>query len=151
DTVYAPTTSGWRRTAAWICAGVVRLVQNSSTNASVVQPIAFGSTIAVNFLMTPVDRSRSTRRFTAGAERATADPISAYEARASAASSAMIRWSIVSMRNTSSLIRKHFGCLDSPSVPTLLIMTRTYLMCPPEHFTVSYAINAWMDTNVPVD
>jgi N-dimethylarginine dimethylaminohydrolase len=30
-------------------------------------------------------------------------------------------------------------------------MTRTYLMCPPEHFTVSYAINASMDTNVPVD
>jgi len=30
-------------------------------------------------------------------------------------------------------------------------MARTYLMCPPEHFTVSYAINAWMDTSVPVD
>ncbi len=30
-------------------------------------------------------------------------------------------------------------------------MSRTYLMCPPEHFTVSYAINAWMDTSVPVD
>jgi N-dimethylarginine dimethylaminohydrolase len=28
---------------------------------------------------------------------------------------------------------------------------RTYLMCPPEHFTVAYAINAWMDTNTPVD
>lgn len=24
-------------------------------------------------------------------------------------------------------------------------------MCPPEHFTVAYAINAWMDTAVPVD
>lgn len=24
-------------------------------------------------------------------------------------------------------------------------------MCPPEHFTVSYAINAWMDPSVPVD
>jgi N-dimethylarginine dimethylaminohydrolase len=24
-------------------------------------------------------------------------------------------------------------------------------MCPPEYFTVSYAINAWMDTSVPVD
>jgi N-dimethylarginine dimethylaminohydrolase len=24
-------------------------------------------------------------------------------------------------------------------------------MCPPEHFTVTYAINPWMDTTVPVD
>nr|BFE67021.1 hypothetical protein GCM10020092_003220 [Actinoplanes digitatis] len=24
-------------------------------------------------------------------------------------------------------------------------------MCPPEHFTVEYAINPWMDTTVPVD
>ncbi len=24
-------------------------------------------------------------------------------------------------------------------------------MCPPTHFTVEYAINAWMDTSVPVD
>jgi N-dimethylarginine dimethylaminohydrolase len=30
-------------------------------------------------------------------------------------------------------------------------MPRIYLICPPEHFTVSYAINAWMDTSVPVD
>ncbi|HEV2376536.1 MAG TPA: arginine deiminase-related protein [Streptosporangiaceae bacterium] len=28
---------------------------------------------------------------------------------------------------------------------------RTYLMCPPEHFTVSYAINPWMTTGEPVD
>src|SRR3954452_25086871 len=28
---------------------------------------------------------------------------------------------------------------------------RTYLMCPPEHFTVEYAINPWMDTTVTVD
>ena len=28
---------------------------------------------------------------------------------------------------------------------------RTYLMCRPEHFTVEYAINPWMDTTVPVD
>src|SRR5690606_2047664 len=35
ETVYAPTTSGWRRAAASIWAGVVRPVQNSSTNASV--------------------------------------------------------------------------------------------------------------------
>jgi N-dimethylarginine dimethylaminohydrolase len=28
---------------------------------------------------------------------------------------------------------------------------RTYLMCPPEHFAVEYAINPWMDTSAPVD
>ena len=28
---------------------------------------------------------------------------------------------------------------------------RTYLLCEPEYFTVSYEINAWMDASVPVD
>jgi N-dimethylarginine dimethylaminohydrolase len=28
---------------------------------------------------------------------------------------------------------------------------RTYLLCPPEHFAVEYAINPWMDTTVAVD
>jgi arginine dihydrolase len=28
---------------------------------------------------------------------------------------------------------------------------RTYLMCPPTHFDVRYAINAWMDPQTPVD
>jgi N-dimethylarginine dimethylaminohydrolase len=28
---------------------------------------------------------------------------------------------------------------------------RTYLMCRPDQFVVEYAINAWMDTTVPVD
>jgi N-dimethylarginine dimethylaminohydrolase len=28
---------------------------------------------------------------------------------------------------------------------------RTYLMCPPEHFAVEYAINPWMDPSVAVD
>lgn len=28
---------------------------------------------------------------------------------------------------------------------------RTYLLCPPEHFTVQYAINPWMDPDRPVD
>jgi ornithine--oxo-acid transaminase len=28
---------------------------------------------------------------------------------------------------------------------------RRYLMCPPAHFDVSYAINPWMDLSVPVD
>jgi N-dimethylarginine dimethylaminohydrolase len=29
--------------------------------------------------------------------------------------------------------------------------SRTYLMCPPEHFAVEYAINPWMDPSRPVD
>jgi N-dimethylarginine dimethylaminohydrolase len=29
--------------------------------------------------------------------------------------------------------------------------SRTYLMCPPEHFAVEYAINPWMDPDKPVD
>ena len=29
--------------------------------------------------------------------------------------------------------------------------TRTYLMCPPEHFAVEYAINPWMNPDKPVD
>ena len=28
---------------------------------------------------------------------------------------------------------------------------RTYLMCPPEYFTVEYAINPWMNPDHPVD
>jgi len=28
---------------------------------------------------------------------------------------------------------------------------RTYLMCPPEHYVVEYAINPWMDTSTRVD
>ena len=32
-----------------------------------------------------------------------------------------------------------------------LARRRRYLMCPPEHFEVSYAINPWMDPAVPVD
>jgi N-dimethylarginine dimethylaminohydrolase len=28
---------------------------------------------------------------------------------------------------------------------------RSYLMCPPEHFTVQYGINPWMDPSRPVD
>jgi N-dimethylarginine dimethylaminohydrolase len=29
--------------------------------------------------------------------------------------------------------------------------SRTYLMCPPDHFVVEYAINPWMDISTPVD
>jgi N-dimethylarginine dimethylaminohydrolase len=28
---------------------------------------------------------------------------------------------------------------------------RTYLLCPPENFSVEYSINPWMDTDAPVD
>jgi N-dimethylarginine dimethylaminohydrolase len=28
---------------------------------------------------------------------------------------------------------------------------RSYLMCPPEHFRVAYAINPWMDPDAPID
>jgi arginine dihydrolase len=31
------------------------------------------------------------------------------------------------------------------------MLPRSYLMCPPEHFRVSYAINPWMDPTAPVD
>src|SRR5207247_3823864 len=48
---------------------------------------------------------------------------------------------------------------DGPAYLPLRIVTlsspmprkRTYLMCPPEHFTVEYAINPWMDVSMPVD
>jgi N-dimethylarginine dimethylaminohydrolase len=36
-------------------------------------------------------------------------------------------------------------------VPHRTPRPRWYLMCPPEHFAVSYSINAWMDLTVPVD
>jgi N-dimethylarginine dimethylaminohydrolase len=29
--------------------------------------------------------------------------------------------------------------------------TRSYLMCPPEYFDVTYAINPWMRPDAPVD
>lgn len=40
---------------------------------------------------------------------------------------------------------------DLPGGRPRLTRPRRYLMCRPEHFTVSYAINPWMDTAVPVD
>src|SRR5215472_10487327 len=36
---------------------------------------------------------------------------------------------------------------ESRRVPT----PRSYLMCPPEHFTVTYAINPWMRPDRPTD
>ena len=43
--------------------------------------------------------------------------------------------------------------LDPPKpTPVDRVATRRrYLMCPPEHFDVTYAINPWMDPTVPVD
>ncbi len=32
-----------------------------------------------------------------------------------------------------------------------MTQARTYLMCPPEHYTVRYAINPWMTSGEPVD
>ena len=37
------------------------------------------------------------------------------------------------------------------SRPARTARTRHYLMCPPQHFAVTYAINPWMNTQVPVD
>ncbi len=39
---------------------------------------------------------------------------------------------------------------DGPPV-TRVARPRSYLMCPPDHFDVTYAINPWMDPAVPVD
>jgi len=75
--VHASTTSGYRRTAAPISSGEVRPPQYSSTYASVVQPIAAGSTRAEKPVMAPAARSRSTRRLTAGADRPTSPPMRA--------------------------------------------------------------------------
>jgi N-dimethylarginine dimethylaminohydrolase len=38
-----------------------------------------------------------------------------------------------------------------PSKPRHRARTRHYVMCTPSHFAVEYAINPWMDPNVPVD
>lgn len=38
-----------------------------------------------------------------------------------------------------------------PAVTERVPSRRRYLMCAPEHFEVSYAINPWMDPSVPVD
>lgn len=44
--------------------------------------------------------------------------------------------------------------LDSPAAQKSADRTarpRQYLMCPPEHFAIEYAINPWMDLNCPID
>lgn len=40
---------------------------------------------------------------------------------------------------------------DVRSSATRQPRTRHYVMCAPDHFTVEYTINPWMDTTVPVD
>jgi len=37
------------------------------------------------------------------------------------------------------------------SVPVRVAAPRRYLLCPPEHFEVAYAINPWMDPDRPID
>ncbi len=39
----------------------------------------------------------------------------------------------------------------TPDVPTRTAIKRTVLMCRPEHFTVSYKINPWMNPDDPTD
>jgi N-dimethylarginine dimethylaminohydrolase len=42
--------------------------------------------------------------------------------------------------------------VPSPAAPVTRVATpRHYLMCPPEHFAVAYAINPWMDAAIPAD
>jgi len=38
----------------------------------------------------------------------------------------------------------------APAAPVRVPTTRRYLMCPPEHFTVAYSINPWMDPARPI-
>ena len=40
---------------------------------------------------------------------------------------------------------------DIAVAPAPLAWGRRYLMCPPQHFRVEYAINPWMDVTVPLD
>jgi N-dimethylarginine dimethylaminohydrolase len=64
-------------------------------------------------------------------------------------------------RNESMLGRMITSCYRRSVIPTLdAMMTdetrrvaapRTYLMCPPAHFAVTYAINPWMRPDEPVD
>ena len=41
--------------------------------------------------------------------------------------------------------------LPVPSAAHRVATPRRYLMCPPDHFAVTYAINPWMDPETPVD
>lgn len=89
-TVIAAVISGWLRTTSASRRGGAAPSQYTSTYASVLQPSADGSTVAVNPVITPVSRSRSTRRFTAVADNPTTAPISAKLVRAFAIRVVMI-------------------------------------------------------------
>ena len=39
----------------------------------------------------------------------------------------------------------------APAATRRVARRRRYLMCPPDHFAVAYAINPWMDTARPID
>ncbi|MDT7605672.1 MAG: hypothetical protein QOG96_175 [Pseudonocardiales bacterium] len=41
--------------------------------------------------------------------------------------------------------------LSTSTATARMARRRRYLMCPPDHFAVSYAINPWMDTARPID
>lgn len=89
-TVIAAVISGWLRTTSASRRGGAAPSQYTSTYASVRQPSAAGCTVAVNPVITPVSRNRSTRRFTAVAERPIAAPISAKLVLAFAINAVMI-------------------------------------------------------------
>lgn len=89
-TVIAAVISGWLRTTSASRRGGAAPSQYTSTYASVRQPSADGFTVAVNPVITPVSRSRSTRRFTAVADSPIAAPISAKLVRAFAISAVTI-------------------------------------------------------------
>src|SRR5690606_23429470 len=78
-TVIAAAISGWLRTTSASRRGGAAPSQYTSTYASVRQPSADGSTVAVKPVITPVSRSRSTRRLTAVDDSPTAAPISAKD------------------------------------------------------------------------
>lgn len=43
------------------------------------------------------------------------------------------------------------NAVERRTTPTRIAQRRTYLMCRPEHFTVSYTINPWMEPANPTD
>lgn len=90
-TVIAAAISGYLRATSARRRGGAALSQYTSMYASVRQPSADGRTVALNPVITSALRSRSTRRFTAVADRPTAAPISAKLARALSIRVATIR------------------------------------------------------------
>ena len=76
-------TSGSPDSVSRSALGLMFAAQWISTNASVLWPSAPGSTIAVKPVITPPERSRSTRRLTAGEDRLTRSPSSARLSRPS--------------------------------------------------------------------